>query len=106
MQPIIENAFEHGLEDKEENGLLKIEFIQEDEFLKIVIEDNGDKLDESELRQLQSFLNDEKEATETTGILNIHKRIRLALGDKSGISVSRGQMGGLRVEIKLEKKES
>jgi ligand-binding sensor domain-containing protein len=41
IQPIIENAFKHGLMHKEDGGELKIEFSKNEEFLFCKIEDNG-----------------------------------------------------------------
>lgn len=102
LQPLIENAFEHGLEDKENDGLLRITFQESKNGLVIVIEDNGDRLKDSEIEELKSVLDDKKESYETTGIINIHKRIRLFLGEKSGITASRGTLGGLKVEICIE----
>lgn len=105
LQPIIENAFEHGLEEKEQNGLLQISFFKLDNILTITIQDNGEGVKNSELDELRKVLNGDKENTENTGIINIHKRIRLALGDNSGINASHGELGGLKIEIHLEIKE-
>lgn len=105
LQPIIENAFEHGLEDKENDGLLRISFLGSANMVTITIEDNGDMLKISDLEELTEILEWKKENSENTGIINIHKRIRLALGGNSGVRVSRGELGGLKVEIILQTKE-
>jgi len=41
IQPVIENAFKHGLLHKKEKGFLKIRFSREGSFLVCMIEDNG-----------------------------------------------------------------
>ncbi|MDF1695385.1 MAG: histidine kinase [Saprospiraceae bacterium] len=41
IQPIVENAFKHGLFHKKGKGHLKISFKSEDNLLKIIIEDDG-----------------------------------------------------------------
>ena len=46
-------------------------------------------------------LHDERDDIESTGIINIHKRIRMKYGSESGLSISHGEMGGLRAEIKI-----
>lgn len=57
IQPILENAFKHGLMHKEEGGELKIEFSKNDQFLFCNIEDNGvgremaEEMGEGKLRQ-------------------------------------------------------
>ncbi len=101
IQPIVENAFEHGLEMKEENGLLQVAFKDSERGLQIVIEDNGETLTDEEIDKLQSKLNSDTEGAEITGIVNIHRRIRLKFGQDSGIRISRGDLGGLRVLIEI-----
>lgn len=41
LQPLVENAFKHGLFHKDEHGLLKITFSKKDQYLRFTIEDNG-----------------------------------------------------------------
>ncbi len=105
IQPVIENAFEHGLEEKARNGLLRIIFTKWEQGLMISVEDNGDRLMETELGELQKKLDSNAPEIENTGIVNIHKRIRLALGDHSGVKITRGELKGLRVDIFLENRE-
>ena len=40
-QPFVENAIEHGLEEKSEGGFIKIRFEKKDQVVQLVIEDNG-----------------------------------------------------------------
>lgn len=102
MQPVIENAFEHGLESKEEDGLLKISFSSIDGMLKIGIEDNGDGLTDEHIAQMQQMLSADSNEIETTGTVNIHRRIRLKFGQGSGLAVMRGELGGLKVTLSLD----
>jgi len=41
IQPIIENAFKHGLFQKQGHGIVKIHFFQRNDFLHCSVEDNG-----------------------------------------------------------------
>ena len=41
IQPIVENAFKHGLMHKKSGGILNIKFISQNDLLKCIIEDNG-----------------------------------------------------------------
>jgi len=101
IQPVIENAFKHGLKDKLNDGLIRVEFCEAGDKLYICVEDNGDGMDESELEKLLRNLHDEGNDIESTGIINIHKRIHMKYGYDSGLSISHGEMGGLRAEIKI-----
>jgi two-component system, sensor histidine kinase YesM len=104
LQPVIENAFEHGLKDVAEHGELIVEFIERDGTLLIGVEDNGTCLTDGDLDAMRSKLETGSEPFESTGIINIHRRLRLKFGEKSGLLLSRGNFGGLRVELKLEMK--
>lgn len=102
LQPVIENAFEYGLEELEGEGRLTIQFEGDGEDqLTIHIEDNGRKLTDEDLELMGTLLDSNDEFLETTGVINIHKRIQLKYGKKSGLTLTRGTMGGLRVSIHL-----
>jgi two-component system, sensor histidine kinase YesM len=102
LQPVIENAFEHGIEKKKSNGLLRIDFEGNEEELNIIIEDNGVDISDTVIEDLQKKLDFRGDGIETTGIINIHRRIRLVFGDKSGIQVSRSELGGFKVIMKIK----
>lgn len=105
VQPIIENAFEHSLEKKARNGRIEVRFERCDTFLCIIVEDNGDSLSDDVIKSIERKLGSEDELSETTGIVNIHRRLVITCGDGSGISVSRGELGGLKVTIRIPLKE-
>lgn len=100
LQPIIENAFKYGLENLEYNGLLSVRFIKNvNEFI-IQVDDNGQDLSDEVISELNLKLQ-EPNMNEMSGLLNIHKRLMIFFGDKSGLSVQRNPQGGLRVRIHL-----
>ena len=100
LQPIIENAFKYGLENLEEEGKLVISFVEKKKELIVCIEDNGEDLTDDILIKLQEQLNDTK-VIEVTGVVNIHRRLKIYFGEKSGLTLSRSEMGGLKVNIYL-----
>ncbi|QAY65261.1 sensor histidine kinase [Paenibacillus protaetiae] len=101
LQPVIENAFEHGLEHKASNGLLQIRFHKEDNLIRITMEDNGERLDAGSMDMLRRSLRN-PEGAEMTGLLNIHQRIRLKYGRTSGLDVEQNEWGGLRATITID----
>lgn len=105
VQPIIENAFEHSLEKKARNGRIEVRFERCDASLCIIVEDNGDSLSDDVLASIVRKLDSADEFSETTGIVNIHRRIVITCGEGSGIRVSRGELGGLKVTIRIPLKE-
>ncbi|RUS43942.1 sensor histidine kinase [Cohnella sp. AR92] len=105
VQPIIENAFEHSLERKEENGLIVVRFESGDREVRIVVEDNGDDLTEEKLNELSAALADRDEYAETTGMVNIHRRLAITFGESGGLEVARSELGGLQVTLHFPRKE-
>ena len=103
VQPLIENAYKHALENKVSGGRLRIGFNEQDEgrTLTIEVEDNGTDLDEDRLAQLARMLERSEQAMEMTGILNTHRRLQLRFGREYGLTVSRGAWGGMSVQIRL-----
>lgn len=104
LQPIIENAFEHALENMEEDGLLNITFVVNEPFLEIHIEDNGQDTDALTPEELNARL-ENNDSGEVTGILNIHKRLKIYFGERSGLVVRKSSLGGVEVIIKLLQKD-
>jgi two-component system sensor histidine kinase YesM len=102
LQPVLENAFEHGLANTLQDGRLHVSFQEENGFLFIRIEDNGSGMNEEDFTRLQNILCGEEQENETTGIVNIHRRLQLKFGPESGAMVSRGNQGGLIVTLKLK----
>ncbi|HHY83475.1 MAG TPA: histidine kinase [Clostridiales bacterium] len=101
VQPIIENAFEHGLKNKISNGFLLIDYYVDADILFICIEDNGNDLREEDIAAMNAALADNGINAESTAIINIHRRLRLKYGEKSGLRFSAAEPEGLRVEIMI-----
>ncbi|MBM7565833.1 histidine kinase [Paenibacillus sacheonensis] len=99
VQPIIENAFEHSLERIERNGLIVVRFESRDDEFRIVVEDNGNNLSEEKLGELSRALANRDEYAETTGMVNIHRRLTITFGERGGVRVARSELGGLQVTI-------
>jgi len=100
LQPIVENAFEYGLEDHPDGGLLRIRTEEADGELRIHIEDNGQGLTDRRLEELRQLLASGRDR-ETTGILNIHRRLQLKFGAGCGLEAERSGLGGLHVTMRL-----
>lgn len=103
IQPLVENAFVHGLENVTEGGMLRVSFLDEWERAVVVVEDNGEDSDNG-LAKLNALLTGDQEAQEITGILNVHKRLQYSYGAGSGLRASRSELGGLKIELIIERK--
>ncbi|WP_224721565.1 sensor histidine kinase [Paenibacillus vietnamensis] len=101
VQPIIENAFEHSLEKMARNGLISVQFEQRENWACIIVEDNGNGLSDVELERISRLIEHQDDNSETTGMVNIHRRLVITFGEGSGLHVTRGELGGIRVAIRV-----
>ncbi|WP_052487313.1 sensor histidine kinase [Gordoniibacillus kamchatkensis] len=99
VQPVIENAFEHALENSVAGGFIRVSVTYADGKLCISVEDSGESLTDEALSQLQEKLAASSAQQEKTGILNVCRRLRLNYGEESGVFVSRSRYGGLKADI-------
>lgn len=110
LQPIVENAIYHGLDETRFGGLVTIEVSLLEGYLMIMIMDNGKGMTVEELKKLNKSIFEgdfrkivENSNSNNTGIAlpNIHKRIQLLFGQEYGISVYSSYGKGTDIEILL-----
>ena len=86
IQPMVENSLAHGfVQDREFR--LRIKIRQEGEILQVIVQDNGEGMDQAQLNQIRSDLKTMREDYRHIGIMNSHKRILLHFGEGCGIQV-------------------
>lgn len=102
LQPLLENAFQHGMCTKDDVFRVSVRFRNNDGMYVLSVEDNGsveqhtiNSLNESLATRLQ---NDH-------ALLNINKRLRLFFGDEYGLRAKRSDLGGLSIEILIRKQK-
>lgn len=102
LQPIIENAFEHGLRMKVTDGILSIRFIKEKNGIYIIVENNGEEINEDKMVILQGKLTNYRDKNvDVTAIQNIHMRLQMKFGQDYGLSIEKVETGGVRVIISI-----
>jgi two-component system sensor histidine kinase YesM len=101
LQPIIENAYKHGLEDREEGGVLWFRFVVSGPCITIEVENNGALITDEELLNVRRKLQTDEPGKETTGMINVHRRLRIRYGETGGLIVERGEHGGWKVGITI-----
>ncbi|SMC69972.1 LytS/YhcK type 5TM receptor domain-containing protein [Sporomusa malonica] len=79
VQPLVENAIQHGLFPKLSAGQLVIKACREEDFVQISVFDNGVGIEPAIIRQLFSA------DTEGIGVQNVHQRLKGIYGDAYGL---------------------
>ncbi|MBE6023519.1 MAG: HAMP domain-containing protein [Cellulosilyticum sp.] len=99
LQPLLENAFNHGLENHSSDGRLRISFFNQESNLTIRVEDNVEETTDEMIDKLKHRLENSQDCIEVTGIINIHKRLQGYFNNGAGVTVARSEMGGIAVSI-------
>lgn len=107
LQPLVENAIKHGLDDSTE-GSIHVIIKKLNGKLAITVSDNGRGIPPATLKMLQEWLLLQKtvdHAEEHMGILNIVNRMRLIYGDESSLTIDSKLNAGTTINILLSRKE-
>lgn len=107
LQPIVENAILHGLEEKETNGMvtIKIEHAVGCEGIRIAVSDNGCGMDEKMLARLrEDIATKNPEKKESIGLYNINQRVKLCYGAEYGMTIDSELDKGTTIALLLPEK--
>lgn len=100
LQPLVENAFKHGIAPKEEGGCVDVHIQQEDGALKITVADDGVGMSREALEALRSGLKDPPTTGEHIGVYNVAARLRL-WGREYGMDIQSQQGKGTAAVLRL-----
>ena len=95
LQPIIENAVEHGIQPQQK-GEIVIRVFREEENLVVEVENNGRMTKEDEERIARLLSGDADAAGKSSaslGIRNVNQRLKIIYGEKSGLSIRMNSRG-------------
>lgn len=106
LQPIIENAIEHGMAGKDFPWIICITAEHRGRDMYIHVRDNGVGMDEDTLKRVRKKIYDkdssrEKEACFNIGLANIHERIQLLFTEEYGMTVDSRMEEGTTVTLHI-----
>lgn len=103
LQPIVENAIQHGMGDMTNGGHIVIAGSIQDDKLLLCVSDNGKGMDAARVDEITAMLAKTYDVGETSsiGLVNVHQRNRILFGGNCGIRVSSCAGRGTQVELTL-----
>ncbi|MBB6454601.1 two-component system sensor histidine kinase YesM [Salirhabdus euzebyi] len=106
LQPIVENAIVHGLENKMEKGNISISITEHEANIKVVVKDDGVGMNEETLEIVNRKMEEGLAMEELgIGIENVRKRLFLSYGDNYSWNLTSKVDEGTCIEIIIPYKE-
>ncbi|MBP5266554.1 MAG: sensor histidine kinase, partial [Lachnospiraceae bacterium] len=108
LQPLVENAVNHGIRDMIGEGWIRLTIQNDPDRVKIVIEDNGKGMDAVQIQKIMERVETIHEDDSTgIGLDNVISRLSLYYDDVNVVEiVSPGENQGTKVILRLPKKET
>ncbi|MFJ8229781.1 histidine kinase [Streptomyces sp. NPDC094448] len=100
LQPLVENAVKHGLEDTTGERRITIAARDAGAEAVVTVEDDGVGMDPAELR---GILAGERPASSGIGLSNVDERLRQVYGDGYGLVIETGAGAGMKVTVRIPK---
>ena len=105
LQPVVENAITHGIEELDEDATIYIKGVLKADSFDIEIQDSGKGMSERTLqklrRKLQSHVNTDEDQRHGIGLKNVQDRIHIQFGMQYGLLVDSREGCFTKVTIHL-----
>lgn len=101
IQPVVENALQHGLRGQQELSEVIVHAYVEDQHLVITVKDRGYGLSDEQLRQMESGSFPERNAGRGIGLSNVRERLKLLYGDDASLTMANRANGGVKVTVRI-----
>ncbi len=101
LQPLVENAFVHGLNQIDKKGMILVQGNIEHETIIFTVTDNGVGISNEQIEQIMSDNHDPSAAHTGLGILTVHRRIQFIYGSKYGLSIYSNVGKGTQMTLTL-----
>ncbi|MDO4469130.1 MAG: sensor histidine kinase [Bacillota bacterium] len=102
LQPLVENSIVHAFTEKEDIGLIKVSIYEEQEWIYLMVEDNGKGISKTQREQIFSW--EEKDDNYSIGIRNVYTRLQLNYGENSIFYIDSKEGSYTKIKIALKKK--
>lgn len=92
LQPLVENSILHGVRNLERTGYIKVKILRRGEELVCSVTDNGRGFSRERINELYERIHDEQ--SESIGLTNVNRRLKLTYGESSELKIrSKAGMG-------------
>ena len=104
LQPVVENAFRHGLKTMERGGRIILRIWQQGETVIVSIADNGQGMTPDELKALHRKIAESEHTGRGIGLGNIHRRIQMLYPESGELRIHSSAGRGTVVQMVIPQK--
>lgn len=102
IQPLVENAFVHGVESVKSNGRIDIKVYYHEELVIIDVTDNGVGMSEEKLEEIrEKLVRSDTSSGKSIGLTNVNKRIKMYHGEQYGMTINSELGNGTTIRVTL-----
>ena len=105
LQPLVENAIEHGLSKSNKEGEIKIKGSIDDKFIILSVSDDGYGISEEKLEEIYKNLHEEN-VHKGVGIKNVYQRIKIYYGEEADLKIESILDEGTTISIYIPKEKA
>jgi two-component system, sensor histidine kinase YesM len=102
LQPLVENAFYHGIKPLRRRGTVTVAARQLDRFLELTVSDDGCGMSSGRVAELTAMLTSEFDLSEDhIGLLNVAQRMRILYGRAARLEIESAEQAGTTVRLTM-----
>lgn len=105
LQPLVENAIQHGIETITEPGRIRVTASMQEGWIRLTVEDNGSGMTTDGMDELRVRIGDHANEDKLCGLWNVAQRLSLQYGRQAGIELEPSADGGLKVSLSWPENE-
>ncbi|MBP1904231.1 two-component system sensor histidine kinase YesM [Paenibacillus turicensis] len=107
IQPLVENAVVHGLENKPEGVTVKLQILADSDIVTVKVSDDGLGITPERLEEVQQLITDQEEPTRSRiGLRNVHQRLVMCYGEQAGLQIWSVYGKGTKISFNIPRSEN
>lgn len=101
LQPLVENAINHGIKNSFKNGLVQITGSLKKDWIVLKVEDDGCGIESEKLEEIRALLH--KSSGNHVGLKNVYDRLKNTYFDQFDMSIESRLQIGTKITIRIKK---
>lgn len=108
LQPLVENSIHHGISRTRSAGIVRVHVYRQGDLVFIDVEDNGKGISPDRLEEIRDAMengNGLKQEQGGIGLCNVHHRLQIYFGGRSGLSLYSTSGAGTLCRITIDRSD-